>query len=448
MIGDATPLRLVEHAAFLLDAGHDAFDGVEEILEGDRDGVATGRDDGGFVHQIGDVRAGEPGREGRDPIAIDVGRKLDLAHVHVEDLPAALLIGAIDQHLAVEATGPQQRRIEDFRTVGGGQQNDPDARVEAVEFGEELIERLLLLVDAAECALHAAAAERIELVDEDDAGRGLAGLLEQVADAGRPDADEHFDELGSRYGEERDVRLSGDRSRQQRLAGARRADQQNALGQPCTEPAVGLRIPQEGDHLLELELGFLDARDIFESHLRVGLDVDLGARLADRHQPAQALAFGDAAKQHGPQHVENDGRHHPGQDGLDDAARRGALHHDAMSKELVGELRVDAHRKEFALAVRQGLLEGPLDGIRRDRDLGNLAVIEKLLELAVRNGLDLGIVRPEILHHQDADDGRDGVPDHDLSLAIFRFHDRANQREAMFTRTSRKISRRYLGRPP
>ena len=150
MIGYATLLRLIEHAAFLLDAGHDALDRVEEVLEGDGDGIATGRNDGGFVHQVGDVRPGEAGREGRDTVAIHVGRQLDLARMDVENLPAALLVGAIDQHLAVETTGSQQRRIEDFRTVGGSQQNDAGSGVEAVEFGEELIERLLLLVDAAE----------------------------------------------------------------------------------------------------------------------------------------------------------------------------------------------------------------------------------------------------------------------------------------------------------
>src|SRR5450755_4273788 len=41
-----------------------------------------------------------------------------------------------------------------------------------------------------------------------------------------------------------------------------RANEQNALGQPYTEAAVRLRIPQEGDDLLKLELGFLDARDV------------------------------------------------------------------------------------------------------------------------------------------------------------------------------------------
>ena len=39
--------------------------------------------------------------------------------------------------------------------------------------------------------------ERVELVDEDDAGRHLARLLEQVAHPRGADADEHLDELGA-----------------------------------------------------------------------------------------------------------------------------------------------------------------------------------------------------------------------------------------------------------
>ena len=41
-----------------------------------------------------------------------------------ENLDAALAVGPIDQDLAVEAAGPQQRRIEDFRPVGRGEQDD------------------------------------------------------------------------------------------------------------------------------------------------------------------------------------------------------------------------------------------------------------------------------------------------------------------------------------
>src|ERR687898_159897 len=43
----------------------------------------------------------------------------------------------------------------------------------------------------------ALAADRVDLVDEDDAGGVLLGLLEQVAHTRGADADEHLDEVGT-----------------------------------------------------------------------------------------------------------------------------------------------------------------------------------------------------------------------------------------------------------
>src|SRR6266568_1965781 len=73
-------------------------------------------------------------------------------------------------------------------------------------------------------------ADGVDLVDEDDGGRALAGLLEQVTDAGRADADEQLDEAGSGDREERHVRLARDRAGQQRLAGTGRPDHEHAPG--------------------------------------------------------------------------------------------------------------------------------------------------------------------------------------------------------------------------
>ena len=126
----------------------------------------------------------------------------------------------------------------------------PGAGIEAVELGEQLVEGLLLLVVAAERAGSAAAPERVEFVDEDDAGRRLARLLEQIADARRPDADEHLDEFRAGDREERDPGLAGYRAREQGLAGARRPDQQNALGnmraragRSSSDPSGRRRLP-------------------------------------------------------------------------------------------------------------------------------------------------------------------------------------------------------------
>ena len=116
--------------------------------------------------------------------------------MHLENFNAALLVGAVDQHLPIEAAGTQQRRIEDFRPIGGGEDDEAGAGVEAVEFDQQLIERLLLLVVAARKRPNAAgAAQRIEFVDEDDGRRLLVSLLKQVAHPRRADADEHLDEF-------------------------------------------------------------------------------------------------------------------------------------------------------------------------------------------------------------------------------------------------------------
>ena len=146
--------------------------------------------------------------------------------------------GGADRDLAVEPARAQQRRVEDVRPVGGRDQDDVGARVEAVHLDEQLVERLLALVVAAAEAGAALAADRVDLVDEDDARRVLLGLLEQVAHAGGADADEHLDEVRAGDRVERHARLAGDRARQQRLAGAGRPVEQHALGDLRAERLV------------------------------------------------------------------------------------------------------------------------------------------------------------------------------------------------------------------
>ena len=53
-------------------------------------------------------------------------------------------------------------------------------------------------------------AQGVQFIDENDAGGFALGLLEHVADAGGPHADEHFDEIGARQAEERHARLARD----------------------------------------------------------------------------------------------------------------------------------------------------------------------------------------------------------------------------------------------
>ena len=166
--------------------------------------------------------------------------------------------------LAVETAGTQQRRVEHVGTVGGRDQDHALIGLEAVHLDQQLVERLLALVIAAAEAGAAMAADRVDFVDEDDAGRVLLGLLEHVAHAASADADEHFDEVGARDGEERHIGFAGDGAREQRLAGAGRADQQRALRNLAAEALEFVRVLQEVDDLDEIFLGLIDAGDVLE----------------------------------------------------------------------------------------------------------------------------------------------------------------------------------------
>ena len=93
----------------------------------------------------------------------------------LENLLAALDVGRADGHLAIEPAGTQQRRIENVGTVGRRDHDDALVRREAVHLDEQLIQRLLALF-VAERVAAAAAADGVELVDEDDAG-GMAARV-------------------------------------------------------------------------------------------------------------------------------------------------------------------------------------------------------------------------------------------------------------------------------
>merc|ERR1719426_775095 len=156
---------------------HDAVDRVVDLRGGDRVLVAAPREDGRLVHQVGQVRPGEPRAALRDLGEGDLRVHLLVLRVHVQDLEAPLHVGHVDRHLPVEAARAQQGGVEHVGAVG--------------------------------------------LVHEDDAGRVLLGLLEEVPHARGAHAHEHLHKLRARDGEEGHPGLARDGLREERLARAR-----------------------------------------------------------------------------------------------------------------------------------------------------------------------------------------------------------------------------------
>ncbi len=182
--------------------------------------------------------------------------------MHGEDRLAPGAVGKVDHHAPVEAPGAQEGAIEDVGLVGGGEEDDPLAAGEAIHLGEDLVERLLLLARPADRHLPARPPDGVELVDEDDGGRLLARLLEEVAHARRSHADDHLHELRAAEREEGDPRLARHRAREQCLSRARRPDKQDTFRGGAAQPCVLGGIAQEIDDLDQFVLRLVDPGDV------------------------------------------------------------------------------------------------------------------------------------------------------------------------------------------
>ena len=150
-------------------------------------------------------------------------------------------------------------------------------RLEAVHLDEQLVERLLALFVAQRVAA-AAAADGVELVDEDDAGRVAARVAEQPPNARGADAGIHLDEVGAAGEQERNAGFAGNRSRQQRLAGAGRADEQHALRDAAADRREPAGLREEVDDFLDFVFGLVHAGDVLERDRRVAALGDARAR--------------------------------------------------------------------------------------------------------------------------------------------------------------------------
>ena len=162
--------------------------------------------------------------------------------VHFEDGLTTFQVGQLHLHTAVETSRTQQRFVQHLGSVGGSQNDHTLAAVETIHLCQQLVEGLFALIVAAISAAVAPFANRINLVDEDNAGCFLVGLSEEVAHFGGSHAHKHLHKFRAADGEERHVGLSCHGTGNKSLARAWRANQQCPLRQRGTDIGVFCRI--------------------------------------------------------------------------------------------------------------------------------------------------------------------------------------------------------------
>ena len=298
-----------------------------------------------------------------------------------QDVFAPSNVRLVDQHLAIETAGTEERRIENFWAVGRAHDDDALAAVKAIHLREQLIERLLPLLVAAHRRLDTDLAECVEFIDEDDARRFHFCLGEEVAHARCADPDEHLDELRPAQAEERDLGLSGDGSREQGLSGTRRADEEDAFGDAPANGRVLPRVLEEFDNFSQLVFRFVDAGHVSEPDFYIIVCIDLGAAASEGHDAP--LGTTHTTKEETPERDQENDRDYPADQFGQPFIGRLAGELDARSFEVFNQLGIfNADRDERVRALRP-TFHDPADPVVGDDDLLDGAVAHALLELAV-----------------------------------------------------------------
>ena len=311
---------------------NDSIAGVLEVDAFDLLRLATDCDKRCFVDQVGKVgtRHARCGLGHR--VHVDVRAHPLVAAVDFEDCLTLAPLRQWNHDLTVEATGAQQRRIENVRAVGRSEDHDALGGLKAVHFCQHLVERLLPFVVASAEASTTLAANRVDLVNEDNGLAHALGLLEEVANAAGADTDEHLHEVGTGDAQEADSGLASDSAGEEGLAGAGRTDQQDALGDPGANFLEPIRHSEEVDHLGDLLLHAVITGNVVKRRRWAAGVVRLGFRLADRHDAAH-LALRSAL--HPDEEGDDQGNRQEDREQAQEpvAARRDELVVDVLSNE-------------------------------------------------------------------------------------------------------------------
>src|SRR5260221_11443074 len=117
--------------------------------------------------------------------------------------------------------------VMDEDPVSGRHYDHRRARIEPIEFYEQLVERLVAFVVA--CDAHGAfASHGIDFIQEDDARGRLSSLVKEIAHATGANSHKHFYEFRSAHAKERHARFTCNGFSQECLTGSRWSNEKGA----------------------------------------------------------------------------------------------------------------------------------------------------------------------------------------------------------------------------
>ena len=332
----------------------------------------------------------------------------------LQNLLPALDVRQSHVDLPVKAAGPQEGGVQHIRAVGGGQDHHPLVGGKAVHLHQQLVEGLLPLVVPAAKTGAPLTAHGVDLINEYDGGRVLFRLLKEVPDPAGAHAHIQLHKVRAGDGEEAHAGLPRHGLGKERLAGARRAHQQHALGNPRPQGDELLGVLEELHNLLELLLLLVGAGHIVKGDFLILVREHPGPGGAEFGHPVRPHAAALGADHHeveeGPQHQR---RENPGQEQLQPVGglRRGiVVGGDDPPGLLVPDQVVEVAVKERKIVdvvldlslrlIPQRQREGIAVGKGEGRDL---LLLKELDHFGIDQFLRLPVQSPDPVHAQEND---------------------------------------------
>ena len=120
VVGDPGAVLLAQHDLALGSEQH-LLDGLQEVPHGHRVAVLPGREERRLVDQVFQVGADEAWSLRGELVEVHVGCQRDVLRVDLEDRGPSGSVRRLHHHAPVEASRPEQGRVQNVRAVGGGQ---------------------------------------------------------------------------------------------------------------------------------------------------------------------------------------------------------------------------------------------------------------------------------------------------------------------------------------
>lgn len=220
---------------------------------------------GSLGTQSSDIRTDVTVGLGGNLLQIDVITKLHVLGVDLENLETAGRVRNTNVDLTVETTEASEGRVDGVGTVGGSHDNNVGSSLHAVHQSEQLRDDTALNLTVGLVTL---GGDRVDLINEDDGGRVLLGLLESLSQVGLRLTGHLGHDLGTVDQEEEGTGLIGDGSSHERLTGSGRTVKQDTTRGLDTDRLEELRVTQRKlNHLADLSHLFPAATNVIVANL-------------------------------------------------------------------------------------------------------------------------------------------------------------------------------------